>query len=117
MNIGLDANWVTAIATLVLAVLNFFYLRSINRQLNQIEEQNKIIKQQYETQVESFLRNNTINTLSTWLKTFERKAILARHILGELKEEDVKNIYKFFGFSINNYDEKKGIKYWPLFGL
>jgi len=100
MFMHLGADTITALASVVMAIgtlgafgINFFSLRSMKKQL--------------EIQKESFKRSSTINTLATWLKTFERKAILARHILSELNEDDIKKIYNFEDISLKDYQSNK----------
>jgi len=65
------------------------------------------IRMQRKTDIERRDRETTVNVLSSWLKTFERKAILARYLLSEFNKSNIKKIFNFEKASLPNEKEKR----------
>jgi hypothetical protein len=84
-------------------IMNIIYLFTLLAILWQAWE----IRKQRKVDIERRNRETTVNILSTWLRTFERKAILARHILSLMDEEQIKNVYEFKEVKLPKVEEKK----------
>ena len=87
----------------------------ISKQLESMKEQSELIKTQIREDHEFNRRNTTINLLSAWLRNFDRNSIIARQLLSELKEDDIKKIFRMEPLKIqkpdyeNSYEKIKAL--------
>ncbi|MEO2153263.1 MAG: hypothetical protein ABGX24_02455 [Aquificota bacterium] len=85
---------------LIINTIYFFTLLALLWQVWEIRKQRKV-------DIERRNRETTVNVLSTWLRTFERKAILARHILSIIDEDQIRNVYEFKEVKLPKDEKKK----------
>ncbi len=80
-------------------VANIIYALTLSVLIWQVFE----LRKQRITDLEWRKRQTTINILSVWLKTFERKAQMALDILSLLKKSDIEKIYNYKDIDLNQY--------------